>query len=163
MQGHELKAENTSFSKNSVFWDIAPCRSCVNRRFGGTYRLHLQSRRIRGFPQDVYSATSQKTVFSHRAVNLKSYTCFSVHLSHALLYLRVSAIIQSVIYYDITSYSLLKISWRFGGICRLHFQNKSTKKRGWYLFHAGFLLGLFFESENRINMFVRNVYLLSTD
>jgi hypothetical protein len=30
--------------KNAVFWDVAPCRSCVNRRFGGTYRLHLQSR-----------------------------------------------------------------------------------------------------------------------
>jgi hypothetical protein len=23
--------------KNAVFWDVAPCRSCVNRRFGGTY------------------------------------------------------------------------------------------------------------------------------
>jgi hypothetical protein len=29
--------------KNAVFWDVAPCRSCVNRRFGGTYRLHLQT------------------------------------------------------------------------------------------------------------------------
>jgi hypothetical protein len=30
--------------KNDVFWDVAPCRSCeMNRRFGGTYRLHLQS------------------------------------------------------------------------------------------------------------------------
>jgi hypothetical protein len=28
--------------KNAVFWDVAPCRSCVNRRFGGTYRLHLE-------------------------------------------------------------------------------------------------------------------------
>jgi hypothetical protein len=27
--------------KNSVFWDMAPCRSCMNRRFGGTYRPHL--------------------------------------------------------------------------------------------------------------------------
>jgi hypothetical protein len=27
--------------KNAVFWDVAPCRYCVNRRFGGTYRLHL--------------------------------------------------------------------------------------------------------------------------
>jgi hypothetical protein len=27
--------------KNAVFWDVAPCRSCeLNRRFGGTYRLH---------------------------------------------------------------------------------------------------------------------------
>jgi hypothetical protein len=28
--------------KNAVFWDVAPCTSCVNRCFGGTYRLHLQ-------------------------------------------------------------------------------------------------------------------------
>jgi hypothetical protein len=27
--------------KNAVFWDVAPCRSCVNRRFGGTYCSHL--------------------------------------------------------------------------------------------------------------------------
>jgi hypothetical protein len=28
--------------KNAVFWDVAPCRYCVNRRFGGTYCLLLQ-------------------------------------------------------------------------------------------------------------------------
>jgi hypothetical protein len=33
--------------KNAVFWDVAPCRSFVNRRFGGIYRLHLQGRKIR--------------------------------------------------------------------------------------------------------------------
>jgi hypothetical protein len=33
--------------KNVVFWDVALCRSGVNRRFGGTYRLHLQGRKIR--------------------------------------------------------------------------------------------------------------------
>jgi hypothetical protein len=33
--------------KNAVSWDVAPCRSCVNRRFRGTYRLHLQDRKIR--------------------------------------------------------------------------------------------------------------------
>jgi hypothetical protein len=33
--------------KNVVFWDVALCRSCVNRRFGGKYRLHLQGRKIR--------------------------------------------------------------------------------------------------------------------
>jgi hypothetical protein len=33
--------------KNAIFWDVAPCRSSVNRRFGGTYRLHLQGRKIR--------------------------------------------------------------------------------------------------------------------
>jgi hypothetical protein len=30
--------------KKAVFWDVAPCRSGVNRRFGGTYRLNLQGR-----------------------------------------------------------------------------------------------------------------------
>jgi hypothetical protein len=34
--------------KNAVFWDVGPCRTCVNRRFGGTYRLHLHGRTIRG-------------------------------------------------------------------------------------------------------------------
>jgi hypothetical protein len=28
--------------KNGVFWDVTPCGSCKNRRFGGTYRLHHQ-------------------------------------------------------------------------------------------------------------------------
>jgi hypothetical protein len=30
--------------KKAVFLVVAPCRSGVNRRFGGTYRLHLQGR-----------------------------------------------------------------------------------------------------------------------
>jgi hypothetical protein len=32
--------------KNTIFLDMAPCRYCVIRRFGGTYRLHLQGRKI---------------------------------------------------------------------------------------------------------------------
>jgi hypothetical protein len=65
--------------------DVAPCRSCGNRCFGGTYRLHLQSSHLptliprsriflpwmcrRYFPpkrrvtQDLHGATSQKTAF----------------------------------------------------------------------------------------------------
>jgi hypothetical protein len=32
--------------KSTIFWDITPCSLLkVNRRFGGTYRLHLQGRR----------------------------------------------------------------------------------------------------------------------
>jgi hypothetical protein len=33
--------------KNDVVWNVAQGWSCVNRRFGGTYRLHLQGRKIR--------------------------------------------------------------------------------------------------------------------
>jgi hypothetical protein len=32
---------------NAVFWDVTPCRSCVNWCFGGTYHLHIQVRKIR--------------------------------------------------------------------------------------------------------------------
>jgi hypothetical protein len=32
--------------KNGVFWDVTPCGSCKNRRFGGTCRL-LHLRRVR--------------------------------------------------------------------------------------------------------------------
>jgi hypothetical protein len=71
--------------RNSVFWDVAPCRSCVNRRFGGTYRLHLACSHLltlvplsriylpwrwrRYVPpkhrltQDLHGATSQKMAF----------------------------------------------------------------------------------------------------
>jgi hypothetical protein len=31
--------------KNAVFWDVALCSFCVNRRFGGMYRVHLQGRK----------------------------------------------------------------------------------------------------------------------
>jgi hypothetical protein len=31
--------------KKADFWDVAPCRNGVNRRFEGTYHLHLQGRR----------------------------------------------------------------------------------------------------------------------
>jgi hypothetical protein len=33
--------------KSVVFWDVALCRSGVDRHFGGTYRLHLQGSKIR--------------------------------------------------------------------------------------------------------------------
>jgi hypothetical protein len=33
--------------KSTIFWDITPSSPLrANRRFGGTYRLHLQGRRI---------------------------------------------------------------------------------------------------------------------
>jgi ribosomal protein S14 len=37
---------NICHKTTAVFWDVGLCRSCVNRRFGGTYRLHLPGRKI---------------------------------------------------------------------------------------------------------------------
>jgi hypothetical protein len=42
-----IGSRNTVCMKNAVFCDVAPCSSCVNGRFGGTYRLHLRGRKIR--------------------------------------------------------------------------------------------------------------------
>jgi hypothetical protein len=59
--------------KTAFFLDVALCRTCVNRRFGGTYCLHLQGRKVRERgtsvsrwlqpPQVLHSATSQKKAF----------------------------------------------------------------------------------------------------
>jgi hypothetical protein len=35
----EFDKAHSPYKKNTVFWDVASCRSCVNRRFGETYRL----------------------------------------------------------------------------------------------------------------------------
>jgi hypothetical protein len=37
----------TVVTMKNVFWDVAPSRSCMNRRFVATYRLQLQGRNIR--------------------------------------------------------------------------------------------------------------------
>jgi hypothetical protein len=49
-----LKALNPMYAnsydeavKNGVFWDVTPCGSCKNRRFGGTWRLLLQGDKTR--------------------------------------------------------------------------------------------------------------------
>jgi hypothetical protein len=44
---------------SSTFWDIAPCSSCVNRRFGGTYGLHLQGRKSAEQQTSVHQAARQ--------------------------------------------------------------------------------------------------------
>jgi hypothetical protein len=41
------KVERDSVMNSAIFWDIKPCSPLsVNRRFGGTYRLHIQCREI---------------------------------------------------------------------------------------------------------------------
>jgi hypothetical protein len=71
--------------KNTVFWDVVPCSSCLNRHFGGTYRLHLQGRKIRerGTSVSWLLQSARRHIpencilHSHRRENLKSYVCES--------------------------------------------------------------------------------------
>jgi hypothetical protein len=74
--------------KNVVFWDVALCRSCVNRRFGGTYRLHLQGRKIREKSSEtsVNTRPTQRDIpEDDRCESLKSYIGF--HWLHINLWL----------------------------------------------------------------------------
>jgi hypothetical protein len=103
--------------KNAVFWDVAPCRSCVNRRFWGTsvhssvcsHLLTLVSRsRIflprrwgryvppkRRFTQDLHGATSQKTAFFNGILNfhnryISAWRFCAVYVQHrSLFFLRI--------------------------------------------------------------------------
>jgi hypothetical protein len=56
------------------------------------------------------------------------------------------------IFWDITPCSPLKVNRRFGIECRLHHQALPAT-----FFHAGFLLGLFFDLEDGGDMLLRNV------
>jgi hypothetical protein len=39
-----------------IFWEMTPCGSYKNRRFGGSYRLHLQGVRIQTSTERVVSS-----------------------------------------------------------------------------------------------------------
>jgi hypothetical protein len=61
--------------KNSVFWDVVPYSSCVNRRFGGTYRFHLQGGHI---PEN-------GILHSHHHEKLKSYKIYMIiHIKNGI-------------------------------------------------------------------------------
>jgi hypothetical protein len=66
--------------KSTVFWDITPCSPLkVNRRFGRTYRLHLQCRsRARNQREIMFTFSRLHGFISHRCENLKSYNLSSV-------------------------------------------------------------------------------------
>jgi hypothetical protein len=82
--------------KSTIFWVITPCIPLrVNRRFGGTYRLHFQRRQISRARnqrenrwQADQSASRQRTIrryipedvtlHNHRCENFKSYKVFHV-------------------------------------------------------------------------------------
>jgi hypothetical protein len=62
-------------SKYSIFWDITPCSLLkVNRRFGGTCRLHLQGRRISQAEQMRQDPRNRRLTFNglHGATNQKT-------------------------------------------------------------------------------------------
>jgi hypothetical protein len=51
--------------KNVVSWNGSLCSSCKNRRFGGTYRLHLQGENTEQTKNIVINYSQHATVISY--------------------------------------------------------------------------------------------------
>jgi hypothetical protein len=62
--------------RNVAFWDVTPCGSGKNRRFGGTYRLHHQG----GKNQRARNTVSSKQQLSRLRRNFLFYTCSLLQL-----------------------------------------------------------------------------------
>jgi hypothetical protein len=60
-------------------------------------------------------------------------------------------VVKSLVFWDITPHSPLKVDQRFGGTRRLHQSSVC------YLFHDGVLVGLFFDREDGGDVLLRNV------
>jgi hypothetical protein len=61
-------------------------------------------------------------------------------------------VMKSIIFWDVMPHSPLKVNRHFGGTYRLCLHALLATR-----FHAGFLLGLFFDPEDGGDMFLRNV------
>jgi hypothetical protein len=64
--------------KNAVFWDVALCRSCVNRRFGGTF-VHTK----------LHSATYQMMAFFTLHVHYKDQPVIAILENNCCLFLEL--------------------------------------------------------------------------
>jgi hypothetical protein len=112
--------------KSTIFWDITPCSPLsVNRRFGGTYRLHLQGRSeqetsVKGVNQRqltlnvLYGVISQKIILFSKI--LSGYPVFLAKFEPNLLN---TSLENSMVLWVVTPCCSGK-SRRCGVIYRLH-------------------------------------------
>jgi hypothetical protein len=88
-----LHFTKNDFFSSIIFWDMTSCSLLsFNRRFGGTYRLHLQGRREAICSSETSAETQQTTrrhnpddtLHNHHCQNLKSYRT-SFNLSFGIM------------------------------------------------------------------------------
>jgi hypothetical protein len=81
-----------NYLKNGVFWDVTPCGSCKNRRFGGGARF---LRNVSSYKSHT-ALTSQKTPFFivTAVKNLKSSKLFNFNITYVLNQVGVSLLKQ---------------------------------------------------------------------
>jgi hypothetical protein len=123
----------------SLYWLLSPeWRRCLGLRCDKADGL--QSRRVpRLSPAGAKAALLHQPRSSSGKISVVGFEVLTV------------VIMKSIIFWDITPYSTLSVNRCFGGTYRLHLQGIVT------CFHTGFLFSLFFDHEDRGDMFLRNV------
>jgi hypothetical protein len=82
--------------KSIFFWDMTPCSALSGtRRFGGTYRLHLQGCRIVSEAKRTTAVETSNPTFDYNCVGFEILT---------------AVVIESTIFWDITPCSPLKVN-----------------------------------------------------
>jgi hypothetical protein len=172
-----IRRHNYSIQHNAVFWDVTPCRACVNRRFGGTYRS-LQPPPLAGSSLAGFSTLKMGTKHSsetsvhtrstrrhipedcilhrHRLENLKSYLFHTDHVpTNRLLRTNHIGLACKVLSYEIYR--------RFGGTCCLYLQDprvsQTHKQQGVISFLVvGYLLCVLLDPDHGSRTLLRSVY-----
>jgi hypothetical protein len=62
------------YIKNGVFWDVMPCGSCKNRRFGGTLRLLHQGDKIGELGKTLAVTSNRRTLRRNTKASVSSYS-----------------------------------------------------------------------------------------
>jgi hypothetical protein len=133
--------------KSATFWDITPCSPLkANRRFGGTYRLHPQGRKVsRARNQQlclppaftlvscsVYSPTLKMEAICSSETSVRIYQDTvsyptAVRTSGILFNVGfevlTAVVMKSTIFWDLLLCSPLSVNRRFGGTYCLHLQS----------------------------------------
>jgi hypothetical protein len=94
--------------KNAVFWNVAMCRPCVNRRFGGIYRLHLQGRKIHERETSVSRWLQTELSLQPPAIK-ETYLHMKRSASHGLLTEFISMVYTIVLYSKLSIYTFITI------------------------------------------------------
>jgi hypothetical protein len=102
-----------TMKKNVVFWDVSLCRSWVNRHFGGTYRLHIQGRKIR--EREPASAASCSLFYNilppaETSQVVYSYEIFWLNVRILISPIRVTCFAHLILY-NVTTLLILDAKW----------------------------------------------------
>jgi hypothetical protein len=92
--------------KNAVFWDVAPCRSCMSRRFGGTPTMEA----IRFSETSVHTRTTRRHIQENGILQYRKCCIYKRVLHTCVKYVTVPYTLISFALYDCHQYETIFLS-----------------------------------------------------